>query len=224
MAIKLKSTADVQANGVKALVYGMAGVGKTYMIKSLPNPLVISAESGLLALTGTDIPYIEVKTFIELQEAYQFIVSEHGAQFESIAIDSISEIGEIVLAHEKSINKDGRGAYGEMAVKIMEIMRSFRDIQGKNVMFIAKAEKAQDETGRMLYQPSMPGAKISQQLPYLVDLVMALRTEKDTEGTIQRALMCQTDGTWQAKDRSGKLAAWEAPDLSAIIAKIGGDS
>ena len=224
MAIKLKSTADVQANGVKALVYGMAGVGKTYMIKSLPNPLVISAEAGLLALTGTDIPYIEVKTFIELQEAYQFIVSEHGAQFESIAIDSISEIGEIVLAHEKSINKDGRGAYGEMAVKIMEIMRSFRDIQGKNVMFIAKAEKSQDETGRMLYQPSMPGAKISQQLPYLVDLVMALRTEKDTEGTIQRALMCQTDGTWQAKDRSGKLAAWEAPDLSAIIAKIGGDS
>ena len=224
MAIKLKSTADVQANGVKALVYGMAGVGKTYMIKSLPNPIVISAESGLLALTGTDIPYIEVKTFIELQEAYQFIVSEHGAQFESIAIDSISEIGEIVLAHEKSINKDGRGAYGEMAVKIMEIMRSFRDIQGKNVMFIAKAEKSQDETGRMLYQPSMPGAKISQQLPYLVDLVMALRTEKDTQGTIQRALMCQTDGTWQAKDRSGKLAAWEAPDLSAIIAKIGGDS
>ena len=224
MAIKLKSTADVQANGVKALVYGMAGVGKTYMIKSLPNPIVISAESGLLALTGTDIPYIEVKTFIELQEAYQFIVSEHGAQFESIAIDSISEIGEIVLAHEKSVNKDGRGAYGEMAVKIMEIMRSFRDIQGKNVMFIAKAEKSQDETGRMLYQPSMPGAKISQQLPYLVDLVMALRTEKDTEGTIQRALMCQTDGSWQAKDRSGKLAAWEAPDLSALIAKIGGDS
>lgn len=224
MAIKLKSTADVQANGVKALVYGMAGVGKTYMIKSLPNPLVISAESGLLALTGTDIPYIEVKTFIELQEAYQFVVSEHGAQFESIAIDSISEIGEIVLAHEKSVNKDGRGAYGEMAVKIMEIMRSFRDIQGKNVMFIAKAEKSQDETGRMLYQPSMPGAKISQQLPYLVDLVMALRTEKDNEGTIQRALMCQTDGTWQAKDRSGKLAAWEAPDLSALIAKIGGDS
>ena len=32
------------------------------------------------------------------------------------------------------------------------------------------------------------------------------------------------DGLWLAKDRSGKLAAWEAPDLSAIIAKIGGQS
>lgn len=222
MAIKLKSTADVQLNGVKALVYGMAGTGKTYMIQTLPNPVVISAESGLLSLTGTNIPYMEIKSFADLQEAYQWVVSSDGAQFESIAIDSISEIGEIVLAYEKSVNKDGRAAYGEMAVKIMEIMRAFRDIQGKNVMFIAKAEKAQDETGRMLYQPSMPGAKIAQQLPYLVDLVMALRTEKDADGNVQRALMCQTDGTWQAKDRSGKLEAWEAPDLGAIIAKIGG--
>jgi len=33
--------------------------------------------------------------------------------------------------------------------------------------------------------------------------------------------MCDSDGIWQAKDRSGKLEQWEAPDLGAIIAKIG---
>jgi hypothetical protein len=36
--------------------------------------------------------------------------------------------------------------------------------------------------------------------------------------------MAQSDGLWQAKDRSGKLDAWEAPDLGAIISKIGGVS
>jgi hypothetical protein len=51
---------------------------------------------------------------------------------------------------------------------------------------------------------------------------LALRVEKDAEGVAQRALMCDSDGIWQAKDRSGKLGAWEAPDLGAIIAKIGG--
>jgi hypothetical protein len=35
-------------------------------------------------------------------------------------------------------------------------------------------------------------------------------------------LMCDSDGLWLAKDRSGKLSAWEAPDLGEIIAKIGG--
>jgi hypothetical protein len=48
-----------------------------------------------------------------------------------------------------------------------------------------------------------------------------LRVEKDGEGVTQRALMCDSDGLWLAKDRSGKLDAWETPDLTAIIAKIG---
>jgi hypothetical protein len=34
--------------------------------------------------------------------------------------------------------------------------------------------------------------------------------------------MCDSDGLWLAKDRSGKLDMWEAPDLSAVFAKIGG--
>jgi hypothetical protein len=68
----------------------------------------------------------------------------------------------------------------------------------------------------------MPGAKLGQQLPYFFDEVLALRVEKDAEGNPQRALMCESDGLWQAKDRSGKLAAWEAPDLGAIIKKMGG--
>ena len=68
----------------------------------------------------------------------------------------------------------------------------------------------------------MPGKSLTQGLPYFTDLVLALRVEKDAEGNTQRALMCDSDGLWAAKDRSGKLDAWEAPDLGAIIAKIGG--
>jgi hypothetical protein len=95
-------------------------------------------------------------------------------------------------------------------------------LQGKNVYFSAKLEKSQDEMGRMLYAPSMPGNKVGQSLPYFFDEVFALRVEKDPQGMTQRALMCDTDGLWSAKDRSGKLSAWEAPDLGEIIKKIGG--
>lgn len=222
MAIKLRSTSDAKANGVKIVVYGMAGAGKTTLIKTLPKPIIISAEGGLLSLEGEDIPYINISSYGDLKEAYQYIVSGECDDFESIAIDSISEIGEVILAHEKSVNKDGRAAYGEMATQVLELMRAFRDIQGKNIYFSAKCEKQQDETGKLLYSPSMPGAKLGQQIPYLVDEVLALRMEKDAEGIVQRALMCEGDGLWQAKDRSGKLDSWESPDLGAIIAKIGG--
>jgi len=223
MAINLKSTSGLAANGVKMLVYGNAGTGKTSLIPTLPNPVVLSAEGGLLSIQDANLPYVEVNSYETLMEAYQWLTeSDEGKSFDSIALDSISEIAEVVLNHEKKIAKDPRQAYGAMQEQMAGIIRAFRDIPNKHVYFTAKCEKSQDETGRLLYAPSMPGNKTGQQLPYFFDEVLALRVEKDADGNSQRALMCDSDGIWLAKDRSGKLGAWEAPDLSAIIAKIGG--
>jgi phage nucleotide-binding protein len=223
MAISLKSTSDLSANGVKVLVYGQAGAGKTSLIKTLPNPIVLSAEGGLLSIQDANLPFIEITSMAELKEAYEWVASSDEAkQFESVALDSISEIAEVVLGYEKKIAKDPRQAYGEMQLQMADIIRAFRDLVGKNVYMSAKLEKTQDEMGRVLYAPSMPGNKTGQSLPYFFDEVLALRVEKDAEGVAQRALMCDSDGLWLAKDRSGKLEQWEAPDLSAIIKKIGG--
>ena len=223
MAINVKTTGSLSANGVKALCYGAAGAGKTSLIKTLPNPIVLSAEGGLLSIQDADLPYIEITDMATLQEAYKWLTESADAKgFQSVALDSISEIAEVVLNAEKKATKDPRQAYGAMQEQMADIIRAFRDIGGKNVYMSAKLEKTQDEQGRILYGPSMPGNKTGQALPYYFDLVLALRVEKDAEGNTQRALMCDSDGLWLAKDRSGKLAAWEAPDLGAIIAKIGG--
>ena len=223
MAINVKTTGSLAANGVKVLVYGQAGAGKTSLVKTLPNPIVLSAEGGLLSIQDADLPYIEITDMATLQEAYKWLTESADAKgFQSVALDSISEIAEVVLNAEKKATKDPRQAYGAMQEQMADIIRAFRDIGGKNVYMSAKLEKTQDEQGRMLYSPSMPGKSLTQGISYYFDLVLALRVEKDAEGNTQRALMCDSDGLWLAKDRSGKLAAWEAPDLGAIIAKIGG--
>ncbi|MGC9216635.1 ATP-binding protein [Acidithiobacillus sp.] len=223
MAVKLRSTNTIHQDGVKVLVYGHAGAGKTSLIRTLPDPVIISVESGLLSIQDSDIPFIEVTDMESLKDAFEWLVgSTEASQFRSVAIDSLSEIAEVVLSDEKRTNKDGRAAYGEMATKVTELVRGFRDINGKHVYFSAKCEKQADETGRILYSPGMPGAKLAQQIPYLVDEVLALRVEKDEEGKSQRALMCDSDGLWSAKDRSGRLDAWMAPDLGEIIKVIEG--
>ena len=222
MAINVKSTGSLAANGVKVLVYGQAGAGKTSLIKSLPRPIVLSAEGGLLSIQDADLPFIEIASMDDLREAYEWLTSSEDAKaYQSVALDSISEIAEVCLNHEKKVNKDPRAAYGAMQEQMADIIRAFRDLPGRHVYMSAKLEKTQDEMGRVLYAPSMPGNKTGQALPYFFDEVLALRVEKDGEGATQRALMCDSDGLWLAKDRSGKLDAWETPDLSAIIAKIG---
>lgn len=221
MAIKIKRSGEYASAGVKMLVYGQSGAGKTSLIKTLPNPIVLSAEGGLLSIQDADIPFIEITSMADLREAYTFLTeSEDAAQFSSVAIDSISEVAEVCLNHEKKIAKDPRQAYGAMQENIAEIIRVFRDLPNRHIYMSAKLEKSQDEMGRILYAPSMPGNKSGQSLPYFFDEVLALRVEKDAEGIAQRALMCDSDGLWSAKDRSGKLSAWEAPDLGEIINKI----
>lgn len=223
MAIQLKTTGSVSADSVKLLVYGEAGAGKTTLIKTLPAPIILSAEGGLLSIQDADLPYIEIKTMEDLHEAYKWLTeSPEAAEYKSVAIDSISEIAEVVLANEKRASKDPRAAYGAMQDAMAQIVRDFRDMPNKHIYMTAKAEKSQDEMGRLLYAPSMPGNKAAQALPYNFDEVLAMRVEKDAEGNTQRAIMAQGDGLWTAKDRSSKLDAWEAPDLGAIISKIQG--
>ncbi|MFN8757613.1 MAG: ATP-binding protein [Tagaea sp.] len=222
MAIQLKKTGSLSASGVKLLVYGQAGAGKTSLIKTLPQPIVLSAEGGLLSIQDADLPYIEINSMDDLREAWVWLGTAEGMGYQSVALDSISEIAEVVLNTEKKATKDPRQAYGAMQEQMADIIRAFRDLPGRHVLMTAKLEKSQDEMARILYAPSMPGNKTGQSLPYFFDEVLALRVERDADGNTQRALMCDGDGSWLAKDRSGKLDTWEAADLGAIIAKIGG--
>ncbi|CAB4139959.1 phage_P_loop, phage nucleotide-binding protein [uncultured Caudovirales phage] len=222
MATTLKRTGGLSDGGQGFLVYGQAGAGKTSLIKTLPNPIILSAEGGLLSIQDADLPYIEIGSMDDLREAWTWLGTPEGREYASVALDSISEIAEVCLNAEKKATKDPRQAYGAMQEQMADIIRAFRDLPGRHVLMTAKLEKSQDEMGRILYAPSMPGNKTGQSLPYFFDEVLALRVERDGDGNTQRALMCDSDGLWLAKDRSGKLDAWEAPDLGAIINKIGG--
>lgn len=221
MAISLKKTSDLEQSGVKLLVYGQAGAGKTSLIPTLPNPIILSAEGGLLSIKDSGLPFIEISSGEEVKEAYRWMKnSSEAKQFKSVAIDSISEVAEVILCEERKVNKDPRAAYGNMMNNMSEIIRQFRDLSGVHVYMSAKLDKRQDELGRILYSPGMPGNKFGPQMPYFFDELLALRVEKDADGNVHRALMSSSDGLWEAKDRSSKLDAWEAPDLGAVISKI----
>ena len=224
MSIQLKSTKQAALDGIKCLVHGPSGAGKTTLCSTTGEPtIIISAEAGLLSLRSFDIPVIEVKTLEELYEAYAYVAGPDGEAYSWVCLDSISEIAEVVLNYEKKNNKDPRAAYGSLAEKMTDLIRAFRDLPGKNVLFLCKQEKVKDEqTGAMLYSPSMPGNQLKNGLAYFFDEVLALRVEKDGDGNPTRWLQARRDFNYESKDRSGALEMFESPDIGAIAAKIRG--
>jgi len=237
--MRITNTIDATGDhGVKILVYGRSGVGKTVLCATAPAPLLISAESGLLSLTHSNIarvygegtegvsyslPVVTIRDVAGLVDTYNWLSSSAEAkQYQTVCLDSLTEIAETVLTHAKSQVKDPRQAYGELIEKMTGVIRSFRDLPGKHVYMSAKQEKVQDsDTGLQLYGPSMPGNKLAQGLPYFFDEVACLRIGKTSDGKPYRYLQTAPDPQYEAKDRSGALDPIEYPHLGYIFRKIG---
>lgn len=228
-----------ESSGVKCLVYGGSGVGKTMLMATAPAPILISAEAGLLSLKpenvarvfGADqpgitynMPIIQISTTDDLAQAEQWLrTSADAKNFYTIGLDSLSEIGEVVLNNAKRQVKDPRQAYGELIEKMESLIRAYRDLPGKNVVMIGKQEPMKDElTGVVTYGPSMPGSKLGIKLPYFFDEVFRLGVNKTPQGQSYRFLQTQKDLQFEAKDRSGALDAMEYAHLGALFAKING--
>ena len=131
----------VDDQGAKILIYGAAGAGKTTLCATAPGKiLVIDMESGLLSVKDrTDIDVIQVKQASEIMEIYQMLRQEE-LSYDTVCLDSISEMSEILLQQEKEKHKDPRMAYGNVQESVTNVMRSFRDLH-MNVVFVSKMEK-----------------------------------------------------------------------------------
>ena len=218
MAFVIKNTSEITQKGIKIAVYGNAGAGKTRLCASAPNPLIISAEHGLLSLKSEKVDFVEIKTQKDFDEVYKFVKSEE-CKYETICLDSASEIAEVLLIDFKKDEKDPRQAYMKMGDYMIDMIRKFRDLPNKNVVFNFKMKIVEDEdAGVILYVPMAPGKMISQQVPYMFDELFCLLIKKD--GT--RYLQTAADRQRFCKDRSGSLEKEEQPNLTQLINKIKG--
>jgi hypothetical protein len=238
MAIQLYSANALAAmQGVKVLTYGRAGMGKTALCATAPAPVVISAEAGLLSLRRSniermfgvntpgisyEIPVIPINNLQDLVDAEIWCrTSIEAQQFQTVCIDSLTEVAEKVLANAKLQVKDPRKAYLELIEQMEKTIKSFRDLQGKHVYMSAKEDKMKDDvSGGILNGPAMPGSKLGPAVSYLFDEVFQIGINKNPDGTSYRYLKTQPDFNSEGKDRSGALEEIEFPHLGNVFNKI----
>lgn len=210
-------------HGVKMLVYGGAGAGKTSFCGTAPSPLIISAESGLLPLRHKAIPVAVVTQLQDVWDVLTWIKQGNAAKqgIQTICLDSISEIVEKCLVSHKAKTKDPRQAYGEMATEAIELVKAFRDLSGFHIIVAAKQTVGKDPvTGVEKAAPTAPGQQVGPALPYLFDLVLHAYTDRTPQGQTYHALRTHAAYNAEAKDRSGALDEVEYPDAANIISKV----
>lgn len=234
--MRIQSATDLFNDRLKILVYGQSGAGKTYLARTIEEPtLVISAESGLLSLSGANIDVLDITTdddgklipaalrFSQMQKAYQYLLTEEAKQkYKWIFIDSLTEVSQNLiesLLPEFPDRKDALVMYGENFKRMRNMIKAFRDIPHYNIVFTALAEEEKDQNGKRYHGVSMIG-KMSSQLPSFLDEVFYLHTFSDDDNVLKRRLVTQPTDKAVAKDRSGKLDKFEEANLKIIATKI----
>ena len=234
--MKLMNTSTIEQSKIKLLVYGEPGAGKTTLARTIKEPtLIVSAEAGLLSLSGTKIDVVDITTddngailpkerrIERLAEVYKFLLREDTRKkYSWIFIDSLTEIGQNLveqLQQEYPDRSDSLKLWGDYATKMRGLIKSFRDLPYYNVVFTALTTIDKDDVGNRYRGVDLQG-RISDQLPAYFDEVFFLFVKTDEEGGEKRVLLCHKTNQFKTKDRSGKLNKYEPADLSVIIKKI----
>ena len=225
MPIEITNTATVAAQRLSILVVGESGVGKTSLAKTIPagdKAIIISAESGLLSLRGTDIDVIQCPNWATFTEAYRW-VKKNGQAYQWVFIDSLTELAQRLIEQLKErypSRTDSMVLWGEYADTMANAIKAWRDLSTHNVVFTALPSVDKDGVSGARFIGIDIAGKISAKAPAFFDEVFALRIFEDAEGKAQRFFVtCPHEG-WVGKDRSGALKTFEPPDLATVAAKI----
>jgi AAA domain len=211
---ELRSTKERLDVGLKFIVYGRSGAGKTRLAATSPSALVLDCERGTSSLARPEIAPIarwEIRGgFAGLAKPYHWLTQDPDARenFKTVFLDSLSDLAEQefeILSNEgktdsKSQFKDPRAVYGEVARRAVSLLRYLRDLPFFNVVILAKQGEVQDEVNkRILYGIELPGRKLATQVPYLFDGVYRLWVDANN----RRWLQTGADIQYDAKDRIG---------------------
>lgn len=217
----LKAAGDHAQNfGCKALIFGPAGSAKTPIFNTAPRPLLLATEPGLLSMKGSTIPTYEAYTPERVNEFFKwFFNSTETKNFDTLGIDSASQIADIYLIAAQKTNKHGLKAYGEMAENTMEHLRTLYYKRYCHTYVICK-EEIKDLDGQSMRRPYFPGQVLPIQVPHLYDFILRLsKTNVPGQQGEVLAFQCQGNYNILARNRTGNLDMYEPPNFSKLVEK-----
>jgi hypothetical protein len=157
---------------------------------------------------------------------------ENLDQYQNIFVDSLTQISRLSFRwseaqpesfSERTGRKDTRAAYGLHGREMILWLNQLQHARAKNVILIAISERVIDELRHAEWQLQAEGGKTSRELPGIIDEIVSYQLLDFGDGKPpNRGFVCTSPNAWgfPAKDRSGKLAQVEKPDLGELLVKL----
>lgn len=216
----LKPASEFARNfGVKSISYGPPGVGKTPLINTAPRPVLMACEPGLLSMRGSQVPTFQAFDAKAVDEFFAWLFgSAETKNFDTVCIDSISQMAELYLVDAKKNNKHGLKAYGEMAEISLKHLEKLFYLQYKHTYLIAK-EQSTNDNGVVQRRPYFPGQQLVTEVPHKYDCILRLAVHNVPSMGQIKAFRCIGSLEEMARNRTGTLSEFEPPDFGKIILK-----
>lgn len=221
--------------GVKILVYGGAGSCKTRACATTTqNSLFVAVENGILSIKDCNIPVLDCRPVgKDSTQAYTHSITQFTKfmselkqgvydKFDTIIIDSLSELVTNLLNVELTKVKDDRQAYGAINDKILAWIDELDQVK-HNVILICKQELITlgSGTNAMLFaRPQIEGKALYTKLTHKFDGIFRFQLKRlPVNGKVGEYLVISTKNQpdYIARDRSGTLPDDVPQDLQSVI-------
>ena len=228
MALNIVKADALKTKGKSLIVYGHAGIGKTYALGTLPEgkTLIVDLDRGTETIAASGHDVVQPASLGEIYEVHDGL-KDGSLKYRFVAIDSLTELEKILQAVRKKVKGKeflSMREYGESAELIRELMRKFRDLRklGINVVFtcleqILDVQMSESEV-RTMSAPLLT-KKFSLEACGLVDMVAHLIVNPNTG---RRELHFAGGDSCVAKTRVRAVDSVEPPDLTRLYRKVYG--
>jgi phage nucleotide-binding protein len=233
MTQNFEKVPDKINRGVAIVIYSDPGIGKTTLATTLPEgeTLIINTEAGLGPLLGTKHIVFNLQAVIknyEIEEAvdelYKFLRTQKH-DFKYIVLDNISELEQQLILNitmRRGKETPELREYGDVAFKMKEWMRLFRDLVHQGITIVFNAWEFPIEIknidGQVITKTfPMIGKKIAPQVCGIVDVVGHLEVH---EKSGKRWVRFGPSDQYVTKSQFKGLDSGEPADLPMILNKL----
>lgn len=173
----LSKPADLPTK-LKVLLHGPSGAGKTRLAATFPRPVIFDIEDGTTSVKGMDVAVVPKSSIIPdsaslawtngLKENIAWFATPDAKDYDTIVIDSLTEMQAAFLEVKMRSVPDPRMAYGAWASYLREIMTMLRSVD-KHFVVICRSKVGDNiEGGQTMILPELSPASWSN-VPALCD-------------------------------------------------------